>query len=419
MNVIPVPQLNIPGSVRSRLSTEVGVTNKLGATSDLHAVELWLNEHSAGTRRDYMRHSARFLAWLHSVQLKLDTCTYDHLSAYFAQLDDPALLREHIERFVPPEGRAAMYKGFALDVATVTPGRAARSRKILVALFRWLQLSGYVSHVAIPRLQPALRADNTTIGTDERVGRVEMQREQLSKRVLSDEQWKHVDAAIDALNWLDPKHARCRAIAVWLRDSGVRREELASARLGSLLRQDIPVKDRKADHSPHFWMWQIRGKGNKVRRVGVSAEMIDAFKRYRLSMGVPFFEDDPFLLPRGVPDAYLFYGHHNDAIGSPTAMSPITVYNDVRMLAAIASLSCTTETDRARVASLSPHWFRHRCAQALTKRMNIVQVAQYLGHSSIETTKTYSLQDEVDLAWAVVKAAPAPNEKKSDNTPKQ
>lgn len=75
--------------------------NRLGGSSDQHAVDLWLAEHTVGTRREYARHSARLLAWLGTVQDGLKDCTYDQLRVYFAQLNAPDLLLDHVECFVP------------------------------------------------------------------------------------------------------------------------------------------------------------------------------------------------------------------------------------------------------------------------------------------------------------------------------
>lgn len=63
---------------------------------------------------------------------------------------------------------------------------------------------------------------------------------------------------------------------------------------------------------------------------------------------------------------------------------------------------CPTDVDRIRVGALSHHWFRHRRAMELTKRLTITQVAQYLDHASIETTKAYVFDDELDLARTVL-----------------
>lgn len=387
--------------------------NKLGVYTDADAVDRWLSEHTAGTRREYARHSARLVAWLSSVQTTLNDCTYEHLRQYFDQLDDLALLTEHIARFVPLEWQSEFKALFAVG-NNAPPKRAARSRKIIVALFRWLQLAGYLSTIAIPKVKAG--------EVDGDGDRTELQREQLAHRVLADHQWAIVDAAVEQLNWQRELQSRCRAIAVWLRESGARRQELAAARLDAMQRHAGEAGE------PPVWLWRIRGKGKKVRYVAVTPAMIDAFKRYRLAQGIPFVEADPFLIPRvsdidrerGIePDTFLFYGVYRAATATDASalavaqhrpriaahsISTTTVYNDIKMVASAAALLCSSDADRARVAALSPHWFRHRRALQLSKRLTLVQVAQYLGHASIETTKAYSFDDEVDLARVVLAA---------------
>lgn len=402
----------IPRASATPTTVNAAAHNKLGVTTDAEAIQRWLSEYRTGTRREYARHAHRLLAWLESVQLGLDTCTFSDLGAYFDQLDDPALLKAHIDRFVPLETQAAFSELFAVTSAT-TPKRAARSRKILVAMYRWLQISGYVTTIAIPKVHAPDDGD---------ANRIEITRKQLGSRVLADHQWAIVDDTIEKLDWLDEKQSRCRAIAVWLRESGARKHELAAGRLDAMQRHS------GTDGRPPVWLWEILGKGKKTRRIPVTPAMIDAYKRYRLSRGIAFFDHDPFLVPnvseadlkRGVePDTNLFYGVYGAKTkdeasalavkqhrprGGVRSVSTTTVYNDIRALAVAASRRCNAQADRDRVAKLTPHWFRHRRALELSRRLNLLQVAQYLGHSSIDTTKAYSLSDEVALARAVLAA---------------
>lgn len=392
--------------------------NKLGAINDAHAVVMWLSERAVGTRREYERHSRRLLAWLESVHLSLNTCTYEHLRKYFDQLDDLTLLQEHISRFIAREKQAHFSRLFGIKGGGVieTPHRAARSREVIVALFRWLQTSGYVSKIAIPKVQAI---DNSSGDAADPTERTEKRREQLAMRVLADHQWAIVDLAINTLDWENELQSRCRAVAMWLRESGARRQELATARLSAMQRHS------DATDKPPIWLWRIVGKGKKVRYVAVTPLMIDSFKRYRLAQGIPFFEDDPFLVPLAPgdiathqPDTFLFYGlygastdedastlvvqQHRRRSGA-RSISSTTIYNDIKSLAIAAAAMCKTETDRARVTLLTPHWFRHRRALELTKkRVSLVQVAQYLGHARVETTKAYSFEEEVDLARMIL-----------------
>lgn len=302
------------------------------------------------------------------------------------------------------------------DASSARPDQATRSRRIIVALYRWLQSAGHVAAIAIPKIQPRETKTVTDRDTDRGTGghagfgHTEQQREQLIKRVLADHQWDIVNAAIERLDWFEPLQSRCRAISGWLRESGARREELASARLGAMQRHTVAVTvavaaesttaTDRSKSSATVWLWRIRGKRNKVRYVVVTPSMLDSFEAYRLSQGIPFFDDDPFLVPRGAqsPDKYLFYAIHGKATEDDAArltvhqqkrrsgarsVSATTIYNDVKTLAAAAAKLCSTDVDHIRVAALSPRWFRHRRALELTKWLTITQVAQYLGHASI------------------------------------
>ncbi len=391
--------------------------NKLGAKTDAHAVEMWLSEHAPGTRREYERHAKRLLAWLSSIGESLGSCTYEHFRNYFDQLDDPVRLRTHIEQHVSAENRAAFARLFALSISEPAQQqvvkRAARSRTIIIALVRWLQIKGYLAAVAIPKQ----RGDATA---RPEANRTEVQRERLGKRVLSDAQWQIVDAAISRLDWQEELQSRCRAIAVWLRDTGARRHELAAARLDAMQRHRVNGRD------DDVWLWRIRGKRKKVRYVVVTPQMLDAFKRYRLSRDIPYFENDPFLVPQSHDgegtDTHLFHAAYREATAgdlegsiarnhrrrsAARSISITTIYNDIKLLARAAASLCANASDRERVAALSPHWFRHRLALELSRRLTPMQVAQHLGHRSLDTTMAYSMDSEVDLALAVLGSYPS------------
>ena len=188
-----------------------------------------------------------------------------------------------------------------------------------------------------------------------------------------------------------------------------------------------------------LWLWNVRGKGNKLRSVPVTAAMLDAYRRYRIARGLPFFDHEPFVSPPSghfaARDDRLFFGTYDapkpvSVIATPEAIRdglnaaidlatlkknhkklPVNlrgithtqVYNDVRAVAKAAVAIATEDKDKDAIATLTPHFFRHRRALDLLKGgLRLTQLKQYLGHSSIETTTAYTNQEAIDLAIAVL-----------------
>lgn len=444
----------IPSQPRAttNVTAQEVLKNKLGATSDTQAVEMWLaQQKKPETRRQYELHARRLIAWLQTIDRTLDSCTFMDMSTYLNQLDDPAALSAHIERYVPLPDQENYRRLFASRSELLSNARtsrksakhslralprskplarAARARKILLSMIRWLQESGYIGTFAMPRPQlptatqkndqsePATtRGASTATVPDDKVS-FELRREQIRSRLLSDAQWATVDQTIERLDWTDVTLARCRLVATWLRESGVRRAELAGARFEHM------EWVQHLESGTRFWLWKVIGKGDKVRHVPLTSAMMDSYKRYRLAHGLPYFEHDAFLAAN--PSSFIFFDRkaverrlkanrrpNNQAEPVEDATqgvmyenSPLpgtTIYRDVCRLAHLASTSNPPLVDE-RIAKLSPHWFRHRRANDLLKKLHITKVAQYLGHASIETTKVYSFSEEVQLGHEILSA---------------
>lgn len=442
-----------PSLVPSSVLVHGRPQNKLGASDDTHAARMWLAEQTnPETRRQYELHAKRLIAWLESVQLTLDSCTFVDMSSYLNQLDNPTALTTHIERCVPLTEQAKYRRLFAsrseLASNPKTPrklsgaslralpkskplARAARARKILLSMIRWLQENGYIATFAMPRPQlpnATEISDSAEAATNQAsmarkasqdTDMIDLWRAQIRSRLLTEAQWAIIDHTIDRLDWTDATFARCRLVATWLRESGVRRAELAAARFEHM---EWVLHE---DSGTHFWLWKVIGKGDKIRYVPLTPAMMDSYKRFRLSMYLPYFEHDAFLAPD--PSAFIFSDlgtikHKLNAKRKPKAQtipgdkpalsqrdenrppSGTMIYNDICRLADLAS-KCNPPVVDERIAKLSPHWFRHRRAHDLLKKLHITKVAQYLGHASIETTKIYGFSEEVQLGHEVLNAS--------------
>lgn len=200
-------------------------------------------------------------------------------------------------------------------------------------------------------------------------------------------QWRLVDAAIDAMSWENPETVTARTMLIWLRWSGARRAEFHGAST-----EDLSLQQ---DAAGAQWMfWKVRGKGDTVREVPLSAAMLAAYAQYSNTMG--------YVLggrPLGSGPARPLFEMPGRTPHSPRrAATGFDLYSAVRDLAELAASTTTTAFDRQRILALTPHWFRHRRAFELQRTESLATAAQLLGHENLNTTLVYSNAAAIDLA---------------------
>ena len=156
---------------------------------------------------------------------------------------------------------------------------------------------------------------------------------------------------------------RDRCIVVLLYHTGLRAGELAA-----LLLRDITLGERSGSLTVR------RGKGNKARRVPVNAEARAVIREY-------------LQVRPSVRVEHLLVGQRGEAL------SAHAIYDVVVKYGRLAGLDDVT-----------PHTLRHSFARALlTAGTPLSDVADLLGHSSLDTTRIYTKASETDLAATVAK----------------
>lgn len=115
----------------------------------------------------------------------------------------------------------------------------------------------------------------------------------------------------------------------------------------------------------------VIGKGNKFRATPISSELLEMFKEYYAHYHRNASQDD-----------YLFYTIRN---GIPIKMSSDNVQRFVEKYGAKA------RSQMPSIPHLHPHLFRHTRAMHLYMAgMPLEMVAQWLGHSQMETSLIYA-----------------------------
>ena len=152
---------------------------------------------------------------------------------------------------------------------------------------------------------------------------------------------------------------RDRAYIVLLYDSGCRNDEILNLKLGDI---EAGKNGGKLD---------VIGKGRKFRVTPLSKEAIEVFWQY----AARFHRDKN-------PEKLLFSTGKN---GIETKMSPD---NTARIL---RKYEHQAQATRADIPHLHPHLFRHvRALHLYQAGMPLAVVAEWLGHSQLETTRIYA-----------------------------
>lgn len=353
----------------------------IAARHDLDAVRAYLHQYrdQPKTLRAYTKELERFLLWAVCVRGKaLSALLADDCEAYKDFLAAPS------ESFVGP--RAPRFSGRWRPFASAELSADSRRYAIrtLRAAFAWLVDVRYLDGNPWKAVKDPVVVDREL--------RIDV------GRALPSPLWMAIRQHIDRMS-TQPEASfwrTLRALILLMGDSGLRREEAATARREALRRA------MAVDASlPPIWELTVIGKRKKERTVSVSSDTVDALRAHWRDRGREFDEPGiggPLLAPVSIPrtpQALRKHGVGVDERAIPDASQPysVDVLNQLldrarrRLLTDMTELS---EDDRARLASISPHAFRHTFGSELAAANVAPDVIQHvLGHSSIGTTTIY------------------------------
>jgi site-specific recombinase XerD len=193
----------------------------------------------------------------------------------------------------------------------------------------------------------------------ERISNIEMTSN--GPKSLDRKQWHRLQRCVEQAKGIQGIRDHC--IILMLYHTGLRAGELAA-----LLLNDITLGERSGQ------VMVRRGKGNKARRVPLNAEARAAIRDY-------------LQVRPACQVQQLFVGQRCEPL------SAHAIYDVVVKYARLTGLD-----------GVSPHTIRHSFARALlTVGTSITDIADLLGHSSLETTRMYTRASETDLAAAVAR----------------
>lgn len=335
------------------------------ANNDIDAIRAWLARFldKKTTFDNYRKEAERILLWS-TIQLgkPLSSITHEDWLQYQLFLRDP----KPMNRWVASEGRKYPrthpdWRPFAGPLSASSQRQAGA---ILNTLFSWLVNAGYLAGnpLALSRERRRRPAPRVT-------------------RYLDDELWLEVKMTVDGLprdTTREREHyLRMRWLISLCYVCGLRISEIATNKMGGFFRR----RDRQGEER---WWLEILGKGDKLRIIPATEELMVELARYRRELGYPMHptpgEMTPLLLPIG---------------GKLRAMTRGGIHEIFKGVFAktadrLGQRGPEFEAAASKVMQASAHWMRHTAGSHMANNdVDLRYVRDNLGHESISTTNTY------------------------------
>jgi site-specific recombinase XerD len=348
----------------------VAARSQIAANADIDALKAWLARfaQTKTTFDSYRKEAERLLLWcVIDLRKPLASLTHEDLLAYQRFLADP----QPVDRWVMPAGRkrARGDPGWRPFAGPLSPASQRQAIVILNTLFSWLVHAGYLAGNPLSLFRQRQRHAAPRV-----------------VRYLDDTMWDEVKTTIAGLPRDTPRdlehYHRARWLFTLLYLSGMRISEVAHNTMGAFFaRRDRAGVTR--------WWLEILGKGDKLRLVPATTELMDELATYRRALGLSpepaVGETQPLLAPIG---------------GKARAMTRSALHIIAKQV-----FARTADRVRARgsehahtadiLAAASAHWLRHTAGSAMaTGDMDLRHVRDNLGHASLTTTSRYLHSDD-------------------------
>ncbi len=364
--IAPLELVRLPDHLDGRTGSNRSTLGhaQIAARTDIDALKAWLARFldTRTTFDSYRKESERLLLWA-TMELgkPLSSLTHEDLLVYQRFLADP----QPSERWVMKAGRK--WSRFDPDwrpfAGPLAPTSQRQAIIILNTMFSWLVNAGYLAGNPLSLSRQRQRKAKPRI-----------------TRFLDDQLWAEVKTTIETMPRETDRerehYFRVRWLFSLLYLCGLRISEVIGNTMGAFfVRRDSEGEER--------WWLEITGKGDKIRLVPATAELMVELARYRRESGLPPFplpsEPTPLLLPIG---------------GKQRVMTRSAVHLIVKEVFSRTAMRIRERgTEFERLACLieeaSAHWLRHTAGSSMANAMDLRNVRDNLGHSSISTTNTY------------------------------
>ncbi|KXV06430.1 integrase [Caballeronia megalochromosomata] len=397
LTLAPLERLAVPHALSGAHGENRGTAFcYIQANHDLDAVRAYLNRFrdQPKTLRAYTKELERFLLW--SVVLRgkaLSDLRVDDCEAYkdFLKSPDPRFVGERFARHSP------RWRPFASGELSSESQRYA-VRALRTAFTWWVDVRYLAGN-------PWKGVNDPPVIKRARAMQIE--------RALPAALWRKLRGELDA-RCLDKAAAQrresksgvqwraVRAAILLMGDSGLRREEAASAR-----REDLRPSSFGTPERP-VWELTIVGKGQRERTVPVSAVTLAALRAHWADRGQDFdgaTEEDeqsgPLLSPVVIPWTDASRRRHRtrqsgeSGEGQPGNEAGYTADGLNRLISRmvtelVETMDGLSLDERVRLGQSNAHAFRHTFGtQSVADEVPVDVVQKVLGHASLQTTTLY------------------------------
>jgi site-specific recombinase XerD len=418
--IVPLQRLAVPPELSGRRGVfRAGGPNTLGAGDDLAALQAWLARHATSPQT--------YRTYFHAVELFYLWCVWERRIALSSLVEGD--LKALCAFVAAPPPHWVQPRAVSRDSADWRPLRGPmteRSQRLLFtavkALFSGLLEAGYLTANAAKGLRLHWQQPTARLGV---------------RRALSGEQWRWIVAML-AEQPPTAQRRRLRLVLELASTTGLRRAEMAGARLGHL-RQEW-LEGRAA---PPTWFLSVTGKGRRQRDVVIAPHVKDLIDQHQMDLlagetaartaaaatpATPVAPGRPAApvapLPPGDPRRPLIGALRPPPArwalgpqGQPVqvvqpanevgALEASALYQSLRRLFARAAQRAhlahpPLDADELRLAST--HWLRHTFANmALEQGVSLTVVRDMLGHADLATTSIYLRSEQRTMAREMAK----------------
>jgi integrase/recombinase XerD len=363
----PIEVLQLPTGLDGRAGSNRAphMRAQIAADNDIDAIKAWLARflNTKTTFDNYRKEAERLLLWCTLERGKpLSSISHEDWLGYKEFLKNP----QPASHWLSPQGRKfprshPNWRPFAGPLSAASQRQAA---VILNALFSWLVNAGYLA--GNPLALSRERKKRT-------VARV--------TRYLDDDIWAEVKATIDALPRETARqrehYFRNRWLFTLLYVCGVRVSEVIGTTMGAFFR-------RRDKAGAERWWLEVLGKGDKLRIVPATSELMVELGRYRRELGMAPTpeptETAPLLLPIGGKHRKLSRGGVHEIVKQVFELTA----------SRFRQRGPDFEAEALRVLQASAHWLRHTAGSHMSNgAVDLRHVRDNLGHESIGTTNIY------------------------------
>lgn len=340
---------------------------------------------SQGTFNSYRREAERLLQWCwHIKQTTVSTLKREDIEQYLNFCQNPPktwISTQKVPRYVEQEGKRVPNAAWRPFVVTIP--KATRKRGISPEIEKFCLSQGAIREIfaILSTYFNFLIAEEYIIANPIALIRqkskfIQKQQHVTPIRRLSQIQWQTVMQITEQLATENPaKHERTRFMLCLLFGMYLRISELTASQ------RWIPSMNHFFRDNDNQWWFRTVGKGNKLRQIAVSDEMLSQLIRWRRFLGLPDLpspSDTSPLLPkiRG-----------NGPIYDTAPIRRIIQHCFDLASQQLRLQQLTEEADNLEVATV--HWLRHTGISEDVKIRPREHVRDDAGHSSSATTDRY------------------------------